>query len=214
MKKFLLSTLGLTFSLFMCSCSNSSDINYNNNIQTTETTNTTEKSLETITYEIRYIFLHDLFALYDEDGNLLPDLSSVDYLVGHDYSIYAFGDFTENNFYCLGDSIIVTYDKSTYDKSKEHSILSFPYEVISVERIHTATVERVSLDEIVRNEDGGISSIGGKETEFTNYNESEALYIMDTSLHYGYLSEYKGDILYRATDSLGAYVYYSFDPTK
>ena len=214
MKKFLLSALGLTFSLFMCSCSNSSDINYNNTIQTTETTNTTKRSLETITYEIRYMFLHDLFALYDEDGNLLPDLSSVDYWVGNDYSLYAFGDFTENNFYCLGDSIIVTHDKSTYDKSKEHSILSFPYEVISVERIHTATVERVSLDEIVRNEDGGISSIGGKETEYINYNESEALYIMDTSLHYGYLSEYKGDILYRATDSLGGYVYYSFDPTK
>ena len=79
MKKFLLSALGLTFSLFMCSCSNSSDINYNNTIQTTETTNTTKRSLETITYEIRYMFLHDLFALYDEDGNLLPDLSSVDY---------------------------------------------------------------------------------------------------------------------------------------
>jgi hypothetical protein len=214
MKKFLLSALGLTFSLFMCSCSNSSDINYNNNIQTTETTNTTEKSLETATYEICYRYLHGGFAFYDEDGNLLPDLPSVDYWVGHDYSIYAFGDFTENNFYCHGDSIIVTYDKSTYDKSKEYSILAFPYEVISVERIHTATVERISLDEIVRNENGGISFIGGKETEYRNYNESDALYIMDTSLHYGYLSEYKGDILYRATDSLGGYVYYSFDPTK
>lgn len=208
MKKFLLSALGLTFSLFMYSCSNSSDINNTNTIQPTE------RSLETVTYEIRYMYLHDGFAFYDEDGNLLPDLQSVDYWAGHDYALYAFNDFTENNFYCLGDSIIVTYDKSTYDKSKEHSILSFPYEVISVERIHTATVERVSLDDIVRNEDGGISSIGGKETEFTNYNESDALYIMDTSLHYGYLSGYKGDILYRATDSLGGYVYYSFDPTK
>ena len=52
MKKILLSILGLTFSLFICSCSNSSDINYNNNIQTTETTNTTKRSLETVTYEI------------------------------------------------------------------------------------------------------------------------------------------------------------------
>lgn len=205
MKKILLCTLGIALVSAMCSCNNSG-IRYNND---DNTTTVTDASIESKTYKISYMFLVPAIAIYDEAGNLIPNtVSDIRYWAGHDYDLDAFGDFTKNNFYCLGDSIKVTYDKS---KTKE---AAFPYEVISVEKFHTATVERVSLDDIVRNEDGGILSIGGKTTEYSYDTVKDAIYITDKSLKFDYLSFYKGDVLYRATDPSEGYVYYSFDPTK
>jgi hypothetical protein len=205
MKKILLSTLGIALVSAMCSCNNSG-IRYNND---DNTTTVTDASIESKTYKICYSGTVLTIAVYDEEGNLIPNaIQEIRYLAGHDYDLSVFGDFTKNNFYCLGDSIKVTYDKS---KTKEYA---FPYEVISVEKFCTATVERVSLDDIVRNEDGGILSIGGKTTKYSQYAAWDAIYITDKSLKYDYLSAYKGDVLYRATDPSEGYVYYSFDPTK
>lgn len=207
MKKILFLTLCLAASSLMCSCANSSGVNYNNNVNGTQET---ETSIESRNFKISYMFLQQPIAVFDENGNLMKNgISEVRYWAGHDYDIGVFGDVVKENFYCLGDTIIVTYDKT-----KENTTNIFPYEVISVERNHTAMVEVVSLDEITRNENGGISSIGGKTTEYDGYNVQDAIYITDTSLKYEYLSLYKGDVLYRAKDPSEGYVYYSFDPSK
>ena len=201
MKKIALCALGLFLVPFICSCNNSNDVNYNNN-----NPKVTEDNIESKTYKINYIFLEHAIAIYDEYGNLVPnEVSEIRYWADQDYDIDAFGDLAKS-FYCLGDSIKVTYDKSKVDSNNV-----FPYEVTSVERIHTATVEVVSLDEIKRNENGGISFIGEKSTEYNEDNVKDSIYISNTSLKYGYLSSYTSDILYRATYS-NMYVYYSFDP--
>ena len=199
MRRFFLGALGLTAISLLCSCADSTKTNI-------ETSNS---DIVSETHKVNYVFPTNPIAIYDEEGNWLPNHPiGVYYWFDGNYSFVGINNLLENEFYCMGDSIKITYNKAKKDQG------AFPYEVVSVERIHTATVEVVSLDEITRNEKGGISSISDKSTEYDEYNAQDSIYIMDKSLNYSYLESYTGDVLYRAIDLDYGQIYYSFDPSK